>query len=176
MKNLSTKTKILIGAGIVLALFIIVLFILAGSSSGNGVPEPEVLERKITGITCETQSQGSFDYDLSIITNETDFDNNIQHRQYTKIVINHSADLESLGVGFAIKSDLNTTMTVTLMKNDEVLKADTFELQEGQVDTANLTLENPTTIAAGDNFYITITMSENATFAVDTFLFFMNEV
>ncbi len=173
MKNLSTKTKILIGAGIVLAIFIIFLFILAGSSGSNKIPDEENLKQNITGITCETETQGNFDYDLSTITNETEFDTNISSRKYTKIVINQTQDLKSLGVGFAVKSDSNTLITFTLMKNDEALKSDTLTLESGQTATANLSLENPTEISASDKFYIDVTLSEDTTFAVDTFLFFM---
>ncbi len=173
MKNLSTKTKILIGAGIVLAIFIIFLFILAGSSGQSKIPNEEELKQDITGITCETETQGNFDYDLSLITNETDFDTQISSRKYTKIVINQTKDLKSLGVGFAVKSDSSTIITFTLMKNDEILKSDTLTLESGQTATANLSLENPTEISASDKFYIDVTLSEDTTFAVDTFLFFM---
>ncbi len=173
MKNLSTKTKILIGAGIVLAIFIIFLFILAGSSGQSKIPNEEELKQDITGITCETETQGNFDYDLSLITNETDFDTQISSRKYTKIVINQTKDLKSLGVGFAVKSDSSTIITFTLMKNEEILKSDTLTLESGQTATANLSLENPTEISASDKFYIDVTLSEDTTFAVDTFLFFM---
>ena len=176
MKNLSTKTKILIGAGIVLAIFIIFLFILAGSSGGNKVPPEEELKKDITGITCQTETQGNFDYDLSIITNETDFDTEISSRKYNKIVINQTKDLNSLGLGFAVKSDSDTLITFTLMKNDEVIKSDTLNLVGGNTATSNLSLEGSIKISATDKFYIDVTLSEDTTFVVDTFLFFMDEV
>lgn len=59
------------------------------------------------------------------------------------------------------------------MKNEEILKSDTLTLESGQTATANLSLENPTEISASDKFYIDVTLSEDTTFAVDTFLFFM---
>ncbi len=176
MKNLSTKTKILIGAGIVLAIFIIFLFILAGSSGSNKVPDEKQLKQNITGITCETETQGNFDYDLSTITNETEFDTKISSRKYTRIVINQTKDLKTLGVGFTVRSDESAFITFTLMKNDEVLKSDTLSLASRQVGTVNLSLENAVEISASDEFYIDVTLSEDTTFVVDTFLFFMDEV
>ncbi len=174
MKNLSTKTKILIGAGIVLAIFIIFLFILAGSSGNDKVPNEDNLKQNITGITCETQTQGNFDYDISLITNDTQFDDQISSRKYTRIVINHTQDLKSYGLGFTVRSDESADLTFTLMKNDEVLKSDTLSLLSRQVATVNLSLENPIEISVSDNFYIEVTLSEDTTFAVDTFLFFMD--
>ena len=62
------------------------------------------------------------------------------------------------------------------MKNDEVIKSDTLNLVGGNTATANLSLEGSIKISATDKFYIDVTLSEDTTFVVDTFLFFMDEV
>ena len=176
MKNLSTKTKILIGVGIVLAIFIIFLFILAGSSGGNNIPNEEKLQTTISGITCQYDDDKEVTYDISTITNDIHFDNSLATRNYKKIVINTEEDFKSLGVGFIIKCNSEANFNIKLMKNSEVVTTNSVVLKAGEYKTVDLHLENSIDVLNSDEFYITIEQNTSFPFAFVTFIFFMSEV
>lgn len=177
MKNLSTKTKIIIGAGVLLAIFIALLLIFAGASSGNKTLPEEDLKAHITGITCQYDGGSDIDYDMSILMNDTQFDNKIVSRNYKKLKINTADDFKTLGLGFAIKPDLTVNdFEIKLMKNDEELAKDTFSLETDKIKTVDLHLETSVEITTSDEFYITIYQSNGYPFLIDTFLFFFDEV
>ena len=176
MKNLSTKTKILIGAGVVLTIFIVFLLILCGSAGANKQISQEDLKTNISGITCQYDGGDDLTFDISTITNDTHFDNSLVKRDYKKIKINTTKDFKTFGIGFMVKPTFETNFTFTLYKNSEVLSTDIFELAADTVKTVDLHLEESVDITTADEFYISIQQENNYPFAFDTFLFFFDEV
>ena len=80
------RNKLLIGAGILLTIFIVFLVIICGASSGgnNTLPEDD-LKQIIYDVSCDVKDEESIDYDMSILLDETQFNDNIQNKNYTKI-------------------------------------------------------------------------------------------
>ena len=80
------RNKILIGAGILLTVFIVFLIIICGASSGgnNTLPEEE-LKEVVMSVTCDVKDEESLTYDISILVDETQFNDEIQTKNYTKI-------------------------------------------------------------------------------------------
>ena len=176
MKNLSTKTKILIGAGVVLTIFIVFLLILCGSASANKQISQEDLQTNISGITCQYDGGEDLTFDISTITNDAHFDNSLVSRNFNKIKINTTKDFKTLGLGLIVKPTVMTNFTFTLYKNSEELATDTFELDTNAVKTVDLHLEESVDITTADEFYITIQQETKNPFAFDTFVFFFDEV
>ena len=78
------KRKIIIGAGIVLAVFVIFLIILCGSAATNKVVTKENLITKVSGITCEVKDEENLTYELDTFTNDISFDSNIKTKNYNE--------------------------------------------------------------------------------------------
>lgn len=170
------RNKLLIGAGILLTIFIVFLVIICGASSGgnNTLPEDD-LKQIVYGVTCDVKDEESIDYDMSILLDETQFNDNIQNKNYTKIKFNQSQNFDSLGIAFMVKANENCSLNFSLMKGDEVLKTTNVSLENGIVQDVNLTLENAVSVSANDEFYISINQTGESPFVFDTMLFFLSE-
>ena len=90
------KKKLLIGAGIVLAVFILFLIIICGGSGTDKVVTQEELEVTISTVTCDVKDDDSIEYDLALLTNDMTFESDIQDKNYTKLTINQEKDFASL--------------------------------------------------------------------------------
>lgn len=170
------RNKILIGAGILLTIFIIFLIAICGSSAGKNVMPEEKLVAHISGVTCEYEGGDDLTYDVATLTNDTNFDSSIASRSYSKIKINNTENFKSLGVCFLVKSDYEINLTFALMKNEETLATHFFTLNATETKSVELPLEKSVDISTEDEFYITVTQDNNLPFSFDTFLFLFDEV
>lgn len=170
------RNKLLIGAGILLTIFIVFLVIICGASSGgNNTLSEDDLKQIIYDVSCDVKDEESIDYDMSILLDETQFNDNIQNKNYTKIKFNQSQNFDSLGIAFMVKANENCSLNFSLMKGDEVLKTTNVSLENGVVQDVNLTLENAVSVSANDEFYISINQTGESPFVFDTMLFFLSE-
>ena len=170
------RNKILIGAGILLTVFIVFLIIICGASSGgnNTLPEEE-LKEVVMNVTCDVQDEESLTYDMSILVDETQFNDEIQNKNYTKIKFNQSQNFNSLGVDFIVKTTDNATITFSLMKNEEVLNSTTLTFENSVFTDVNLTPGSAVEVSAEDEFYVVISQSNETQFVFDNMLFFLSE-
>jgi hypothetical protein len=167
--------KIIIGVIIAMIIvFIFTLIFLSGATYTN-VPTTENLSQVITGVTCEDSDENRTDYDISILTNNTQFENEILSKNYSKITIEHSQSFESLGLAFIIRTNEKTSLEISLMKNDEVLKTTTLEFETGVSQSVNLLLNEANSVSLTDNFYIKISQQQDTTFRFDTMVFYFDE-
>lgn len=170
------KNKLLIGAGILLTVFIIFLLVISGASGGDKIPTEETLKTIFSNVTCEVKNCSNIDYDLSLLTNNVDFDSQIQTKNYTKVKLNQVANFKSFGVVFILKSDYEISLNISLMKNDEVLKTTTANLSTNVMSNIDLLLENSALISATDDFYILFEQTTTDPFVFDTLITFIDEV
>ena len=103
------KNKIIIGAGILLTVFIFFLIAISGASGGDKIVTEEELKATITNISCQVNDEETINYELSYLTNNIEFDEEIKTRNYKKIVINNQTDINFLGVAFIVKTTDDTT-------------------------------------------------------------------
>lgn len=159
-----------------MTIFIVFLVIICGASSGgnNTLPEDD-LKQIIYDVSCDVKDEESIDYDMSILLDETQFNDNIQNKNYTKIKFNQSQNFDSLGIAFMVKANENCSLNFSLMKGDEVLKTTNVSLENGVVQDVNLTLKNAVSVSANDEFYISINQTVENPFVFDTMLFFLSE-
>lgn len=170
------KNKLLIGAGILLTVFIIFLLVISGASGGDKIPTEETLKTIFSNVTCEVKNCSNIDYDLSLLTNNVEFDSQIQTKNYTKVKLNQVANFKSFGVVFILKSDYEISLNISLMKNDEVLKTTTANLSTNVMSNIDLLLENSAQISATDDFYILFEQTTTDPFVFDTLITFIDEV
>ena len=170
------KKKILIGAGIVLAIFIVFLIAICGASGGSHTVSKEKLDQTIDKVVCEVKDDNPIEMDFSILSNDIEFDSEILNRNYTKIDVNTLCNFKSLGVAFRLKPQDNSILQISLMKNDECLATQTIEAESGLIENVNLLLDTSVEVKTTDNFYISISNSNNAEFVFDTMIFFFDEV
>lgn len=170
------KNKLLIGAGILLTVFIIFLIVISGASGGDKIPTEETLKTIFSNVTCEVKNGSNIDYDLSLLTNNVEFDSQIQTKNYTKAKLNQVANFKSFGVVFILKSDYEISLNISLMKNDEVLKTTTANLSTNVMSNIDLLLENSAQISATDDFYILFEQTTTDPFVFDTLITFIDEV
>lgn len=168
--------KILIGAGILLTVFVLFLILLSGGSGANNVLPEEELTKTIESVTCEVQDDDSVNYNISLISNDIQFDNEITSKNYTKIKANKATDFQTLGVAFLVKAEDDTTFQLSLMKNDTTLKSTSVEVKSGVIGNVDLVLESAVEISSADEFYISISNTSNSNFVFDTIIFFFDEV
>jgi len=170
------KNKLLIGAGILLTVFIIFLVVICGASGGDKIPTEETLKTTFSNVTCEVKNGSNINYDLSLLTNNIEFDNQIQTKNYTKVKLNQTTNFKSLGVAFILKSDSEISLNISLMKNDEILKTTTSNLSTNVMSNVDLLLDNSVEISASDNFYISFEQTTTDPFVFDTIITFIDEV
>ena len=169
------KSKILLGAGLLLTFFIFVLILLAGSCSSDNVLPQDELKNIIPSVQCEVKNEDSISYDIALLTNDVNFDNEIESQQYSKIIINKQKDFNTLGTTFVIRSNEDTTLNISLNKNDEVLKTITLNVKAGAQENVNLALSKAINISQADNFTIIFEQDDECSFAFDTLLFFFDK-
>jgi len=170
------KNKILIIAGVILTVFIVFLIAICGAAGGDKVPTEETVNSTFTTVTCEVKDDENVNYEVKLLTNDIQFDSAIQKKNYTKVNLNHNTNFASYGVAFVVKSNAETTLNISLMKNDEVLKTTTTTLKDGNITNVDLVLENSVEISTTDNFYITFSNSTDNQFVFDTIITFIDEV
>lgn len=168
--------KLLIGAGIVLAVFILFLILLCGGGGTDKVVTQEELDVTISTVTCDVKDDDSIDYDLALLTNDITFDGDIQEKNYTKITVNQEKDFASLGVAFMVKSNYDMTLNVALNKNGVELKTTSVTIESGSTGSVNLILDEAVGISKTDDFTITFSQADDYSFAFDTMIFFFDEV
>lgn len=168
------KRKIIIGAGIVLAVFVIFLIILCGSATTNKVVTKENLITKVSGITCEVKDEENLTYELDTFTNDISFDSKIKNKHYTKASITKDENFTSLGLAFIVKSNEEFTLNISLYKNDELLKSTSASFEDGRIANVNLLLENGVEITTEDEFYISFEQTTDCKFVFDTIVFFFD--
>lgn len=168
------KKIILIGAGVLAALFLLILIIVGGSAGTKNVPKQETLEVNFSGVVCEVSGEENTTYDITTLTNNIQFDSTLKLKNYNKIKIQNTKNLKSLGVAFIMQSTSKTEFTFTLKKNNETLKTYSVEVEANETKNVDLVLENSVEILTTDEFYIEVNGSAN--FVFDTILFFVDEV
>lgn len=171
---MSTKNKIIIGAGVVFAIFVILLIVLSGVSGSQNIPKEETLTTNFSSVVCEVEGEENITYDISALTNEIQFDSTIKSKPYTKLTINHSVNFKSHGVAFMLKTSENSNLTLSLKKNNEVLKTISLSTEAGQVNNIDLVLENSIEILTTDE--LSIVVGSPTEFVFDTMLIFVDEV
>lgn len=171
---MSTKNKILIGAGVVFAIFVILLIVLSGVSGSQNIPKEETLTTNFSSVVCEVEGEENITYDISILTNEIQFDSTIKSKPYTKLTISHNVNFKSHGVAFMLKTSENSNLTLSLKKNNEVLKTINLSAEAGQVNNIDLVLENSIEILTTDE--LSIVVGSPTEFVFDTMLIFVDEV
>lgn len=170
------KKKLIIGAGIVLAVFVLFLILLGGGSSTNKIVTEEELDITFTNITCEVKDEENINYEISTLTNDISFDSVLQNKQYTKITINKEKGFQSLGLAFIVKSNEEFTLNISLEKNGTSLTSTSVEFKDGAMKNVNLLLNEAVEILESDEFTISFTQSTECSFTFDTLLFFFDEV
>lgn len=166
--------KLLIGAGILLTIFIVFLIFLGGGSTPTKVPDEETLTQTITSVTCEIKEEENLDYEIDLLSNNVQFDSKLQMKNYTKINVNRSKNINALGVAFIVKSESDTGLNFTLMKNDEVLKTCSVTTKSGEVANVDLVLEEAVNISTSDSYSIVVSQASDTNFVFDTVLFFID--
>ncbi|MBR1984756.1 MAG: hypothetical protein IKA31_03360 [Clostridia bacterium] len=171
------KNKILIGAGILLTVFIIFLIAICGGSSTDKIVTEEELKVTIENVTCQVnEEEDDITYQLGYLSNDIQFDNELQTKSYNKIIVNQKVDINFLGTAFMVKPTENATLTFTLTKNGESLKSTTLTLESDEVGNVDLLLENAVNFSASDELAIVISQADNISFVFDTMIFFFDEV
>ena len=170
------KKKLLIGAGIVLAVFILFLILLCGGSGTDKVVTQEELEVTFSTLTCEVKDDDDIEYNVGLFTNDITFDGDIQERNYTQVKVNQEKEIASLGVAFMVKSNYDVTLNISLEKNGVELKSTSVTIESGNTGSVNLILDEAVAISATDNFTIKFSQSTDYTFAFDNVIFFLDEV
>lgn len=169
------KKKMIIIAGIVLAIFLVFLILLGGSAGANKTVTKEEIDTNFTSVECEVYGQeDTLSYDISLLTNDISFDSVIRSKPYTKIKLNNTKDINSLGVAFVVKSNEDFNLSISLNKNDTCLKTTSVELKDGRMASVNLLISEAVEIKSTDEFTITFEQSDNIDFTFDTILFFLD--
>ena len=86
-KKMNKKNKILIGAGILLTVLILGLIIICGASTPSGTPTKETYEVRVDSVQVEIEGEGARNIPLSILTDNIQFNAEIENKEYTDIKI-----------------------------------------------------------------------------------------
>ena len=160
-----------------MARIFIFLIALCGGSTTDKIVTQEELKNTISTVTCEiNEEEDNVTYELAYLSNNVQFDSELYSKPYSKIVVNKMVDINFLGTAFEVKTNDAATLNFTLTKNGESLKTITLELENGQVGSVDLLLENAVNFSASDELAIVISQTDNISFVFDTMIFFFDEV
>lgn len=159
-----------------LTVFIIFLIVICGASGGNKTLTQEEIKEITPDIVCETKDETKINYDITLLTNDTEFDAEILSRNYTKITVNKNSNFKSYGLTFRLKTESDSTLNISLMKNDEVLTSKEVKAETDIIESVNLVLDTYVEFTTEDVFSIVITNSADANFVFDTLIFYFEEV
>ncbi len=169
------RSKLFIFAGVIF--FGVILFLIIGFggsfSSTNDVDEEETIAN-ITDITCTDITENIYNIKYETLTNNIQFDGEIDYANYNKIQIEINNTFTSFGVAFIGKSQEDTTLNITLYKNDTVLNQTTIIAVESKTFSANLMCDFTFELTTEDSYFMTIDSSSKFTF--DSLLIFTSEV
>lgn len=170
------KKKLLIGAGILLTVFLVFLIALCGGATSNKVVTEEELKTIVTNVSCEVKNEENIDYELSTLTNDISFDSEIKNKQYTKIIVNKESGFKSLGAAFIARADEDFDLNISLNKNGTALTTTTINFDGDSMQNVNLLLDESVDISVTDEFTITFEQTADCSFQFDTIIFFFDEV
>ena len=167
------KKKIIILASLVGVVLIFALLIFGGGTTSDKTVTKKEVENRIEKIICEVENENDVEYNIDILSNDMQFDSELKFKQYKKISISKKKEIKTYGVAFIVKSQTNQTLQLTLFKNDESLITQTLTLKGGEVNYADLILEQPIEFLTTDDFYIQVNASDD--FIFDSLLIFFEE-
>ena len=170
------KNKILIGAGILLTVLILGLIIICGASTPSGTPTKETYEVRVDSVQVEIEGEGARNIPLSILTDNIQFNAEIENKEYTDIKIINKQNYKSKGIVFLAKAESNS-IKFSLYKNDELLQSVEVSFKEGEATDVTLLLESSANINKDDNFHIKVERNEDdeTRFVFDSLLSFFDE-
>lgn len=170
------KKKLIIGAGILLTVFLVFLIVLCGGTGTDKIVTKEELDVTISKVVCEVKDSADIEYDLSLFTNDNLFESNISSKNYTKATLKQEKGFKSLGVAFMMKSNEDTSLNVSLNLNGTSLKTTTVSIEDGKNANVNLILDEAVEVKNTDEFTITFEQSSENSFVFDMLIFFFDEV
>lgn len=167
------KNKILIGAGILLTVLILGLIIICGASTPSGTPTKETYD----SVQVQIEGEGARNIPLSILTDNIQFNAEIENKEYTDIKIINKQNYKSKGIVFLAKAESNSNIKFSLYKNDELLQSVEVSFKEGEATDVTLFLESSANINKDDNFHIKVERNEDdeTRFVFDSLLSFFDE-
>lgn len=172
------KNKLLMGVGIAFAIFVVFLLILCGgSSSSGGTVTQEQYEILVDKIQVRKLDDEIKNIPLSILTDNIQFNAEIENNAYKRIEILNKKNYKSKGVVFLVKAESDSNITFTLYKNDEVLKSTNLSLEANTPTDVELLLSTSIEINTTDKYFVEIgEVGENKTrFVFDCLLSFFDE-
>ena len=171
------KNKILIGAGILLTVLILGLIIICGASTPSGTPTKETYEVRVDSVQVEIEGEGARNIPLSILTDNIQFNAEIENKEYTDIKIINKQNYKSKGIVFLAKAESDSNIKFSLYKNNELLQSAEVSFKEGEPADVALLLESSVCVNKDDNFHIKVERNEGdeTRFVFDSLLSFFDE-
>lgn len=171
------KNKILIGAGILLTVLILGLIIVCGASTPSGTPTKETYEIRVDSVQVEIEGEGAKNIPLSILTDNIQFNAEIENKEYTEIKIINKQNYKSKGIVFLAKAESDSNIKFSLYKNDELLKSVDISFKADEPTDVALLLDSSKDILTTDKFFVKVERNEGdeTRFVFDSLLSFFDE-
>lgn len=167
------KKKILIGVAIFGVVALLALLIFGGGSTIDKTVTQHEINNTIDKIVCAIDGEDNIEYEMEILSNDRQFDSEIQAKKYTKISIAQKKNFKTYGIAFVVMSQDNSSLNFELMKNDEVLTSMSVSLKGAEVNYADLILQEAVEITTADELYVRI--SGNTEFVFDSLIMLFEE-
>lgn len=170
------KNKILIGAGILLTILIIGLIIVCGASTTSNTVTQEQYEAMVDSVQVEIDGGVDKNIPLSILTDNIQFNAEIENKPYTKINIINKQNYKSKGIVFLVKSQSDSNIKFSLYKNNELLKSTDLSMEANKTNNVVLLLDSSVQINTTDKFYVLVDSGEEkVNFVFDSLLSYFDE-
>lgn len=146
----------------------------------GGLVSDEEYSTLISGITATKKNGETISYNLDILKDNIQFNNEIESADYCKLEIRNVKGCRVKSLCFFIRSSKDCILTFTLFTNNTELASVTMECASYIAEEIDFFLNETINLSTADNLYIKIEEikgedSANTTFVFDTLIIFFEE-
>ncbi len=171
-------SKVLLKTKIVMLILIASFFLTA---CVYGLPTQEKYEQLISGVNAFYKDDLTKFYSITILTDNTKFNTEIEKQPYEVLEIKPKHDLKVKGIVFVLRSSEKTTLNFQIYTNEIMLLSTTKNVEKDKDESIEMFFENTQNISKNSSFKIKVTEenlseeNENTAFVFDTLFIFLNE-
>lgn len=163
----------------------IILFILISSfvltACVGGLPNQEKYEQLISGAVAHYGNDLTKFYSIKTLTDNTEFNTEIEKQPYEKIELKHNYDLEIKAIVFLIRSSEKTTFNFDVYTDEFLIFSTIKQVEKDEKYSIELFFNSNVNISKTSQLFIKISEpdkteeDEKTSFVFDTLFVFLNE-
>ena len=152
---MSKKFKIaIICVSVVLAIFFVFCLIAGGGT--KGVVTPDKQKENIASVVATDSNLQQHEYQMETLTNNVEFDEEIQLAKYNNIKFNISKDIKVKGFAFVLRTENDTKFRIKVFNDGNLVASKDLTLQGHTKAELSIMLDTEVSLTESSNFSLEI--------------------